>query len=193
MKYCSIDIEACGLDTNTHSILEFGAVLDDLQNPLPIEDLPKYHCYFLPINDGNYIGDPYALSMHPTIFRRIADREEGYDYYSPLKFGYSFKQFLLKNGYEAKHDRVTINAAGKNFGAFDLQILNKQTDLSKHVKIRHRLIDPGAMFMTKDDDSVPGLEACLKLIGEEPVVAHTAIEDAIDVIKLVRYKLLGGK
>jgi len=193
MKYISIDLEACGLITDRHSILEFGAVLDDLQNPLPIEELPRYHCYFLPINDGDFIGSPYALSMHPKIFRRIAEREEGYDYYSPLKFGYSFKQFLLKNGYEAENDRVIINVAGKNFGSFDLQVLDKQTDLKKHVKIRHRFLDPGAMFATKDDDAVPGTEQCLKLIGEEPHVAHTAIEDAIDVIKLVRYKLLGDK
>jgi len=193
MKYCSIDLETCGLVTDRHSILEFGAVLDDLDNPLPIEELPRYHCYFLSVNDGDYVGDPYALSMHPTILRRIAEREEGYNYYSPMKFGFSFKQFLLKHGYEAKHDRITINAAGKNFGAFDLQVLNKQTDLSKHVKIRHRLLDPGAMFVTLEDESVPGMEDCLERIGEEPNVAHTAIEDSIDVIKLIRFKMLGVK
>jgi len=191
LKYVSIDIESCGLDTDKHSILEFGAVLDDLQNPLPIEELSKFHCYFLPVNDGDFVGSPYALSMHPIILRRIAEREKGYRYYSPLKFGSFFKQFLLKNGYEAEHDRVYINVAGKNFGTFDLQVLNKQTDLSKHVKIRHRMLDPGAMFATKEDDTLPGLEECLNRIGEAPVVSHTAIEDAIDVVKLIRYKMLG--
>lgn len=191
MRYCSVDMESCGLIADEHSLLEFGAVIDDLQNPLPIEELPKFHCYFLPV-EGVYHGSPFALSMHPKIFRRIADREEGYNYYSPMKFGFAFKRFLIDNGYEAEHGRVTINAAGKNFGASDLQFFNKQTDLAKHVKIRHKILDPGPMFVTKDDEVLPGMEECLNRMGEEPVVAHTAVEDAIDVVKLVRYKMLGA-
>ena len=196
MKYLSLDIETCGLNPKTDSILEFGAILDDLENPLPYQLCPKYHCYFLPADGIQYHGQPFALSMHPKIFRMIAERENDhgncYKYLSPNKFGYDFKQFLIKEcWFEPKSDRCTINVAGKNFGAFDLQFLNEQTDLSKHVKIRHKILDPGAMYMEIYDDVVPGTEECLERAGiRGKEIAHTALEDAWDVIELIRFKML---
>jgi len=186
MKYVSIDIETCGLDPETCDILEFGAVLDDLTDRRPINILPKFHCYFvLP----EYRGQPFALSMHPKIFRRIADREDGYTYVSPTRFGNMFKKFLSENGYEIKNDRVTINAAGKNFGAFDLQFLNKQTDLAKHVKIRHKILDPAMLYLKYGDNSLPGLSECKRRANMQEEVAHDAVADAIDVVKLLREEL----
>jgi len=186
MKIVSIDIEACGLDPKICSILEFGAVLDDLCNPLPLKDLPIYHCYFI---SPLYQGEPFALSMHPSIFKRIAEREPGYNYCSPSHFGNGFKKFLIENGFKAEHDRVTINVAGKNFGAYDLQILNEQTDIAKHVKIRHKILDPGILFVEPDDESLPGLGECKKRAGLPEKVSHTAVEDALDVVELIRFKL----
>jgi len=193
MRYLSIDLETCGLNPKTDSILEFGAIFDDLENPLPYEECSKYHCYFLPADGLQYHGQPFALSMHPKIFRMIAERDNdhgnSFKYLSPHKFGYDFKQFLINCGFKAEHDRITINVAGKNFGAFDLQFLNEQTDLSKHVKIRHRIIDPGTLFMDIYDDSVPGTEECLKRAGIIKDVTHTALDDAWDVIQLIRFKM----
>ena len=187
MRYCSIDTETCGLSEEC-DIIEFGAIIDDLQNPLPIETLPTYHCYFvLP----SYRGEPYALSMHSTIFRRIAEREKGYTYISPTKFGNHFKKFLVANGYVEEKDRVTITVAGKNFGVFDLQFLNKQTDLSKHVQIRHKILDPAVLYLENGDEVLPGLEKCKERAGLGNCVAHNALDDAKDVIELVRKKLGG--
>lgn len=188
MKYVSIDIETTGLDPETCDVLEFGAVLDDLENPKAIEDLPKWHCYFV---KEAYMGQPYALSMHPHIFRRIATKEEGYHYHRPMGFAYMFKKFLLENGYEMQEDRVYINAAGKNFAAFDLPFLERKTDLKKHIKIRHRILDPSSMYLRIGDEALPGTEECLKRANLDSTVAHTAIEDAIAVIKLIRYNIMG--
>lgn len=195
MKYVSIDIETTGLDRKSHDIIEFGAVLDDIKDQRPIEELPRFHCYFLPPNGDNFTGSPFALSMHPKTFLRIANREKPYTYVHPNKFGFMFRKFLVKNGYSEEHDQVVINAAGKNFGAFDLPFLQEKTDLLKHVNVRHRIIDPTSLYYRGGDDSLPGTSECKKryneLSGESlpTTVEHTAIEDAIDVVYLVRYAL----
>jgi len=186
MRYCSIDIETCGLDWKNCDIIEFGAVLDDLNNQRPIKMLPQFHCYFC---QQSYQGEPYALSMHSTIFRRIAEREKGYTYCDPTKLGMLFKRFLMNNGYESEHDVVTITAAGKNFGSFDLQFLNEKTDLSKHVNIRHRIIDPSILFVSREDISLPNMAECKKRAGMSEYIAHDAIADALDVVGLVRHGL----
>jgi len=188
MKYVSIDIETTGISVDNCDILEFGAILDDLNDIVPIETLPSYHCYFV---KDTYQGEPYALSMHPAIFRRIANREDGYKYVNAMKFGHGFKCFLKLNGFEEKHDRVTINVAGKNFGGFDLQFLNRKTDLSKHVQIRHKIIDPAILYLNKGDEVLPGLDECKYRAGLNAHVAHNALDDARDVVRLVRKKLIG--
>jgi len=186
MRIVSVDIETTGLDRHVHDLVEFGAILDDLRNPQPLDSLPKFHCYFIL---EKYTGSPFALSLHSVAFRRIADRTQGYTYISAMKFGHSFKQFLVKNGYELEHDMATITAAGKNFGAFDLPFLEEKSDLLKHVNIRHRILDPAVLFLTKDDNLLPGTETCKARMCLPDKSAHTAIEDAMDVIKMVRYKL----
>lgn len=188
LRVVSIDIETSGLCPQNCDILEFGAVLDDLSNQRPIHMLPTFHCYFV---KDEYKGEPFALSMHPTIFRRIAERGEEanrkkYNYFSAEKFGNAFKTFLLKNGYETEHDKITINAAGKNFGSFDLQFLKHKTDFLKHINVRSRIFDPGILFLDGDDDAIPGLAKCKERAGISGIVTHDAIGDAIDVVKLVR-------
>lgn len=192
MRYASIDIETCGLDRKTHDIIEFGAVLDDLKNQVDIDKLPKFHCYFLPPSGENFTGSPFALSMHQKIFLRIANREKPFTYVHPMKFGFMFRKFLVKNGYQEEHDQVVINVAGKNFGAFDLPFLAERTDLLKHVNIRHRIIDPSILYVLNGDEALPGTKDCKERrnfkfgITDDIEVAHTAIDDAVDVIKLVR-------
>ena len=188
MRYVSIDIETTGLDPDTCDIIEFGAIVDDLTDIVPVETLPKFHCYFL---KPTYSGEPFALSMHPHIFKRIANREDGWNYMSATKFGNAFKKFLVANGHEEKHDKVTITVAGKNFGAFDLQFLNKHTDLSKHVQIRHKILDPAILYIQKGDDVLPGLAECKIRAGLGGNVSHNALDDARDVVKLIRKKLQG--
>ena len=186
MKLVSIDVESCGL-AGEHDILEFGAVLDDLNNPLALEDLPIFHCYFL---QESYHGSPFALSMHPTIFRRIADREPGYTYVNPMKFGHMFKKFLIQNGYEEEQQLIRINAAGKCFGTSDLPALWAKTDIAKHVRIRKKVLDPGILYLERGDESLPGLSECKKRAGLDETVAHNAVDDAMDVVRLLRKKLL---
>jgi len=192
MKYISIDLETTGLDPENNNIIEFGAVLDDLSELKPIEELPRFHAY---ICMEEYKGQPYALSMHSEIFRRIAKKEEGYNYLYPNTLGKAFLTFLLTQGYEAEIKkgksipRTVINVAGKNFGTFDLPFLNNQTNFSSSVKIRSRILDPGILCLEKGDEVIPGLKECLKRVGVEKEVAHNTIDDALDVIMVIRDKL----
>ena len=181
--YCSIDIESCGI-SDICDIIEFAAVLDDLSQLKPIDELPVFHTYFV---KDNYVGEPVALSMHPEIFRRISERDRNkYNFSVATKIGYSFKRFLIQNGYEEDHDKVTITVAGKNFASFDLQFLKKKTDILKHVNIRSRIIDPAILYLKDGDNAPPGTEECKRRAGLSTVLAHTAEADAKDVIELIR-------
>lgn len=193
MIYASIDIETTGLDPKKHDIVEFGALLEDTSKNIEISKLPKFHAYILPPVGDEYVGSPYALSMHPKIFRKIAERIEGYSYLHPNKLGFAFKTFLLNNGYTSNRDKITINVAGKNFAAFDYQFLLEKTDFDKHIKIRHRIIDPAILYLKDGDEALPGTSECLIRMQDEMGItreydiAHEAIDDAIDVIKLLRH------
>lgn len=193
--YVSIDIETTSLNEDNGDIIEFGAILDNLSDPYPepIDELKSFHCYFLPPEGNKFTGEPYALSMHSQIFRRIAERTPPYKYVSPFRFGNMFKLFLLENGYEAERDVVTITVAGKNFASFDLQFLKRKTDLLKHVNIRHRIIDPSILYISPVDEVVPSTEECMRRMGCSSFESssHNAIDDAKDIVALVRYRLGG--
>jgi len=178
MKYVSIDLETTGLDPETCDIIEIGAVIDDLSDPAI--KLPQFHAYVV---KESYQGEPYALSMHPKIFKRIATREEGYQYLQPEEVGKAFFEFLKENGLDG-----TITAAGKNFASFDAKFLHKLPEFEEWVKIRHRVIDPAMMYWRPEEDGtvLPGTSVCMKRAGISGMVAHTALEDASVVVELVR-------
>ena len=196
MKYVSVDCETTGLDPKTCDILEFGAIIDDLNDLKPIEELPRFHCYFLPPpeNNGMYHGQPYALSMHPTIFRRIAEREKPYTYVSPNKFGYMFNDFLNKNGIVAENtkERTVINVGGKN-PSFDIGFLEDKTDVGKFVGFRHRVIDPSILFLKSTDEKILSMGDLKKRLGLPEFVAHNAMEDAQDVVRIIRKAIEIGR
>lgn len=187
MKYISVDIETTGLNPDYCDVIEFGAVLDDLVSPL--HSLPQFHCYVTkPMN--RYQGEPYALWMNANILKRIADREAGYSYIPGELLDEVFAEWIKEQGLE---EPVVI--AGKNFANFDLLFLRK-LGFGTHFKMRHRILDPGCMYMDFSlDNQPPSLETCLERAGMPKRVSHTAIEDALDVIRCIRYKAVtdGGK
>lgn len=187
MVYVSCDIETLGLDVSC-SIIEFGAVIDDLNNQLPLEQLPKFHTYII---QDQYMGEPFAMGMHTEILKRISKKEEGYNYCYPSKLGLFFKKFLLENNFQEKEGKITINIAGKNFMSFDSKFLEKHTDMDKHIRFRSRVLDPAILYYQKDDTSLPSLQICLDRAGIKSEVKHTAVEDCLDVIKLIRNKMQG--
>ena len=83
--------------------------------------------------------------------------------------------------------KTYLNCAGKNFAGFDKKFLEKLPRWKQVFSIRSRVLDPGILFVDWiNDESVPGLDECKKRAGIDGVVTHNAVEDAMDVVMLLR-------
>jgi len=83
--------------------------------------------------------------------------------------------------------KVYLNCAGKNFAGFDKKFLEKLPRWKQVFSIRSRVLDPGILFVDWiNDESVPSLDECKKRAGIDGVVTHNAVEDAMDVVMLLR-------
>lgn len=209
LKYCSIDIETTGLDPNEHQIIEFGAIIEDSQNPKSYDDSKKYRRIVLN-PDRKYVFSSFAAKLNATLIATISDIENGVkltiENNENLSQGVvfsdelikDFKQWLLFNGFnENSKGVVEVVAAGKNFASFDKKFIEalgegngygkRPTIESYGLKFHHRSIDPSTSFIDwKNDEVPPSTDLCKKranLIGD---VKHEVLPDAWDVIKLLR-------
>ena len=182
MKYISIDLETTGLDPSSCQVLEIGAIIDDLSDQKPIEELPRFHTYVV---HEIIMGQPYALSMHAEIFKRIALKTEPYQYLRPEEIEPKFGCWLWENSVSV------FTPAGKNFATFDKPFLETLPGWKENIKARHRVIDPAILYWKPTDDRLPGTEDCMHRAGLGKTVAHTALEDAEVVIELIRRSSLG--
>ena len=78
MKFCVIDLETTGFPgkdgtVDELQIIEFGAVIEDTNNILPMSDLPKYNRI---IRHEQFIGGAFAINMNSRIFEILAKREK---------------------------------------------------------------------------------------------------------------------
>jgi hypothetical protein len=82
-----------------------------------------------------------------------------------------------------------LNVAGKNFGTFDKVFLERLPRWKQLIKMRSRILDPAILFVDwKSDDALPGLTLCKERSNVEGEVTHNALEDAIDVVAVLRTK-----
>lgn len=187
MRYVSIDIETTGLSPDASDIIEFGAVVEDTNVvDKSIDELPFFHAYVLPpfreqYGRHVYVGDPYAISMHGDIFKRIATQADGYRYLQTHELGSAFRTFL-----EEQKLGLPLLAAGKNFASFDKIFLERLPEFTNYVCFNHRSLDPTILYLQKDDISPPSSKVCMERAGIKGDVVHTALEDAKIVIKLFR-------
>jgi DNA polymerase III epsilon subunit-like protein len=180
--YVSIDIETTGLDEETCQVLSVGAVIDDWEGP--VDELPTFHCY---VDHEVFTGSAFALSMHPKIFRSIAlDDKKGPTVMHPDDVASEFDNWLSYHRIATHGKKLVV--AGKNFGSFDHQFLKRLPNWKNMIRMKHRFIDPGNLYFDPTiDDGPPDTETCMaraNILGE---VAHTALEDAVMVVRLVRY------
>ena len=199
MKFASIDIETTGLSQENSDILQFAVVLDDLKNPKPLEELPRFQAIFM---QDNYKGNPFALSMHSEIFKKIdMAKKKNLEYcpnqdihFMPIEhLPTALTAFFLKNGYNQndKNGNIYINPAGKNLSSFDIPFLKSKIKDWGSIYFLNRSIDPAILYFDlENDDSLPDMKKCMERAGIAGEVAHTAIEDALVVVKLLRHKLI---
>ena len=194
--YVSIDLETTGLNPNECQILEIGAVIDDGRDN--VDSLPVFRAI---VKHDQIKGEPYALQMHPKLLFAIAQipAVQGVGTLAdpeispldpvncmrrPADVVPNFLNFLSVNGIDIKKG---LQPAGKNFASFDKPFLEAGIpNWKKDVKIKHRTIDPGNLYWYPGEEYIPDTAECYRRAGMEPVVAHTAVEDALGVVKLVR-------
>ena len=92
-----------------------------------------------------------------------------------------------------KHKKIYVTPAGKNFFTFDINFINPlfemSSELGNSIKFRSRVLDPAILYADwNNDDALPGLGLCKERAGLDPLVTHDALEDAWDVIELLRKK-----
>jgi len=175
MKYVSIDLETTCLDPNPKNILMVAMVVENTKNKLPLSDLPKFVCL---IKRPFYSGTPFALNLNSWILKMIANNDTSqYPIYEENEWTGKAIEFI-KNHFQ---DTAAV-PAGKNFSSFDLQFM--PVELKR--KFMRRALDPGSMFVNWEKDAPLSLDDIKKSLGIAGEVTHNALEDALDVIKILR-------
>ena len=211
MIYTSIDIETSGLDSEKHKVLSIGAIIEDTEKKLPYEDCPKFNVIVL---QNEITGSPRALTMNKEIIAMIGEYLEGtnetrhlmntysdYSFYEKDEVVKKFYEFLWVNGYgdavpnqllvtskiDSNSKPITLNVAGKNFGTFDKLFLQELPWWQKLIRTRQRVLDPAILMVDwNNDKSLPNLTTCKERADIQRVVTHNALEDAWDVIEVLR-------
>jgi DNA polymerase III epsilon subunit-like protein len=215
MKYVSIDIETSGLNHDMNHVLSIGAIIEDTNNKLPYEELPKFNAIVL---QKNIQGSPRAITMNKEIIslmgeylegtdevRGVLNNNSGYQFYEEEDVIKEFYTFLWCNGFSAmdslsthvngklmpiidsRAKPITLNVAGKNFGTFDKLFLQELPWWQKLIRTRQRVLDPAILCVDwVNDTSLPSLTACKERMNVEGIVTHNALEDAWDVIEILR-------
>jgi hypothetical protein len=211
MIYTSIDIETSGLDSEKHKVLSIGAIIEDTEKKLPYEDCPKFNAIVL---QNEITGSPRALTMNKEIIAMIGEYLEGtnetrhlmntysdYSFYEKDEVVKKFYEFLWVNGYgdavpnqllvtskiDSNSKPITLNVAGKNFGTFDKLFLQELPWWQKLIRTRQRVLDPAILMVDwNNDKSLPNLTTCKERADIQGVVTHNALEDAWDVIEVLR-------
>ena len=183
MPYVSIDIETTGLDPAACQTLEVGAVIDDWKTPIDqLQQFRRVLTYEI------VTGSPYAMGLNAGLLKQIAnpvplELNSGWAFCKPEELGEQFAQWIKANGL----DPLDLQAAGKNFASFDMQFLCRLPGFTGVVKFRHRILDPAIFFWHPlDDERLPDSKLCYERAGLDNKVAHTAVEDALAVVRLVR-------
>lgn len=149
-------------DKNTKIVMEqkYGKVFYEEDDIIP--DFYR----FLYRNGFNYVVDPKFSNLN-----QMTEKIDGITY-------------PAING---KTKPITINVAGKNFGTFDKPFLMKLPWFQKLITIRQRILDPAILCVDwKNDEALPNLTECMKRTGVSGIVTHNALEDAWDVIQVLR-------
>lgn len=142
--------------------------------------MSSFHCY---VTHDEVKGNPYALALNYKTLQKIAAREPGYNYLGPQSVSQAITDFFLANRMIEKVGDSVV-AAGKNFAAFDYQFLRRL--MLFKVRFKHRSLDPAAYFCRAGRKEPPSLKECLEMAGIEGEVPHTAVEDALLTIRVLR-------
>lgn len=183
MKYLSIDVETTGLDPMSNDILEIGAILEDTSYALHRETIPTFHYY---IWKDNYVGNAYALAMNAEILKKIVHlrKVNSPQLIHPHEVVKKLVAFLSSHLIGYGDSKLTL--AGKNVANFDLRFLERLPGWNA-LPIHRRILDPSPYYIQWSTDlCLPDLKQCKDRAGLKGDVTHNAVDDAWDVVEVLR-------
>lgn len=202
-------MKTTGLSPENNQTLEIGIVLYDstihgeLFEEVDFEELPKLNLRIIHSPESlNYNDFVYNMNREliDSLLERSYNNTDEWTYIYPEAAQWHILQFLHSNQFitdeefnDGKMEDSRLNVVGKNFSGFDRQFLNKIIDLRK-IKMKHRVFDPSMLYFDiSKDEELPDLKVCFDrsgLFDETYEVAHTAVQDAVDTLKVLLYKLI---
>lgn len=186
MRYLSIDLETSGADPERCQVLEFAAVLEDTLKPeVPVEDLPAIR---LAVQHEGIWGTVGALTVNAHLLKELSEARQKNNlppnHCLPVEVLPRFAHFLDEQ--EVNRKRALV-AAGKNFASFDLPFIQRLAGYGELLTISNAVLDPAILFLRwKEDKKLPNMSSCKVRAGLSEKVHHTALEDARDIIRLLR-------
>ena len=180
MKFISLDIETSGLNPERHQVLELAMVLEDTEYVMPLQDLPFFNQR---ISYEEVTGSPFALAMNHQLIKDMH-----YPCAVPLATA-------VENAWQWLYDVLDhvpvgtnmpfVTVAGKNVGTFDIPFLKANGFEALTEMFHRRTLDAGSALFKYNKPFLPSLG---DLIPPGRKVQHTAYQDALDVIEVLRKK-----
>ena len=68
MHYVSIDLETTGTNPGRHQIIEFGAVIENTNKDIELQNLPRFKRI---VKHPEYTGQAFAFNLNARIFQEL--------------------------------------------------------------------------------------------------------------------------
>lgn len=116
-----------------------------------------------------------------------ANKAFEYDFFKIVKTIAMHPKYGTVPAITSNPTKAYLNVAGKNFATFDKVFLENLPRWKQLIECRNRIIDPAILFVDWErDTSLPNLTACKERAGIKGEVTHNALEDALDVVAILR-------
>lgn len=186
MRYVSLDLETSGSNPRRHQVLELAAVIEDSRHPHPLAELPAFRRV---VRHPEYVGTAGALALNARLLQELARKEPNPELCTPDELLPQLREFLLAHGFRVDGKGcVAVTMAGKNIGVFDLGFLKELPGYGQLLRAEPAMLDPAAFYLNWHKDSrLPSLSICkARARFPDREVAHEALADALDVVRLLR-------
>ena len=186
MRYVSLDLETSGPHPQRHQVLELAAVIEDSRRPLPLAELPAFRRV---VRHPEYVGTAGALALNARLLVELADKTPNSELCTPDELLPQLREFLLLHGFRPdRNGCVAVTMAGKNVASYDLGFLKELPGYGALVRADPAMLDPAAFYLNwRKDSRLPSMSICkARARFDDHEVAHEALADALDVVRLLR-------
>ena len=191
MRYVSLDLETSGPDPLRHQVLELAVVIEDTKRLLPLAELPSFRRL---VRHPEISGTAGALALNARLLAEMAATKDGApdvpsDHCTPADVLPQLREFLLAQGYKTDpKNRVRFVMAGKNVASYDLLFLRQLPGWGTLLRAEPATLDPAVFYLNWHKDSrLPSMSICkARAQFTDTAVAHEALADALDVVRLLR-------